>query len=600
MQGGNCDKSGKYVTGDKQGKTYKKHCNKKGTYKDNTLNRSLNRVGVKYGNKRCSKGYRKDRSKQKKGCIKSKRSQTSSQPPSQTSQTSPTTQTTQTTMEWWEEVVEFLFPTTMETEETTIMTQQPTTMETEEKTIVTQHPTTMEIEEMVKEIQHPTTMEIEEWNKEIQHPTTMETEETTIVTQHPTTMEIEEWNKDIQHPTTMEMEEIKKEVTKTTMDSEETKRETSKATKDIFTQMVEVFFPPSENIYNEKECPDPDYPVHCAHKGKPKLCVPKWEHDSNYPNDNFCNGTMSDALGIMQTVYKKDKKHYKKHINEHGVSYRVSYSYKYRSRVAIKDYESSDKNKLSYSKGDIIQIKRNPKNKNTYIGKNSSGESGIVDYENMMIAMYKALWDYDATDNDELSFKENDTISILEQQDDDWWVGINNRTRQIGMVPANYVEECDDEFCDDNDEDNDEETYSEDEESIEYKIKANIPLTNDELKAENLVYMAIKNTRGNKKTNKLLLRVGDIVSSVKYVDDKVWSGRVVKRVSDGEPIITAGNFSNEAVELTSIEEVQKLIAENEQKAKMSKKQDKRKKQKAIDEELARVANMDIGALLNKK
>jgi len=591
MQGGNCDKSGKYVSGDKQGKIYKKHCNKKGTYKDNKLNRSLNRVGVKYGNKRCSKGYRKDRSKKRKGCIKSKIHTTSPQQ---------IPQTTQTTMDWWEEVVEYLFPistkTTIEIEETTTEIQHPTTMETEEITTEIEYPEE-EIEIWNPEIQHPvtTTMEIEEIKKEIIRAT-KDTEEIKKETAK-ATKDTEEIKKETTKAT-KDTEEIKKEIIKATKDTEEIKKETTKATKDIFTQIVEVFFPPSENIYNLKECPDPDYPIHCEHKGKPKLCVPKWEHDSNYPEDHFCNGTTSDAEAIIQTEYKKNKKHYK---NQQSVSYRVSDSYKTRTRTAIKDYQSSDRNKLSYSKGDTIRMKRNPKNKNTYIGKNYDGETGIVDYENMMIAMYKGLWDYDATDNEELTFKEGDTISVLEQQDESWWVGINNRTRQIGMLPSNYVEECEDEFCED--EEDEEETYSplsDDEESIDYKIKANIPLTDEELRSEGLVYMAVKNTRGNKKTNRLLLRVGDIVSNVKRVDDKLWSGMVVKNVSVGEPKISSGKFPHEAVELTSIKEVQKLIAESEQRTKMSKKEEKRQKQKAIDAELARVANMDINALLNKK
>lgn len=64
-------------------------------------------------------------------------------------------------------------------------------------------------------------------------------------------------------------------------------------------------------------------------------------------------------------------------------------------------------------------------------GGGSSAGSGLV---------YSALYDYDAQDNDEVSFQENDRIINCEVIDEGWITGTVERTGQKGMIPANYVE----------------------------------------------------------------------------------------------------------------------------------------------------------------
>ena len=50
----------------------------------------------------------------------------------------------------------------------------------------------------------------------------------------------------------------------------------------------------------------------------------------------------------------------------------------------------------------------------------------------------RALYDYDATNETELSFKENDILSITEQDESGWWFAeIGGRG---GFIPRNYVE----------------------------------------------------------------------------------------------------------------------------------------------------------------
>jgi len=55
--------------------------------------------------------------------------------------------------------------------------------------------------------------------------------------------------------------------------------------------------------------------------------------------------------------------------------------------------------------------------------------------------MHQALYDYEAQDEDEVSFMENDTISNVQPVDDGWVIGVVQRTGERGMIPSNYIEQ---------------------------------------------------------------------------------------------------------------------------------------------------------------
>ncbi|KAL7857102.1 hypothetical protein SRHO_G00160010 [Serrasalmus rhombeus] len=53
---------------------------------------------------------------------------------------------------------------------------------------------------------------------------------------------------------------------------------------------------------------------------------------------------------------------------------------------------------------------------------------------------YRAVYDYVAADEDEVSFADGDMILDVQQIDEGWMFGRVERTGQQGMLPANYVE----------------------------------------------------------------------------------------------------------------------------------------------------------------
>ncbi|XP_029102682.1 LIM and SH3 domain protein 1-like, partial [Scleropages formosus] len=53
---------------------------------------------------------------------------------------------------------------------------------------------------------------------------------------------------------------------------------------------------------------------------------------------------------------------------------------------------------------------------------------------------YRAVYDYMAADEDEVSFQDGDVILDVQQIDEGWMYGRVERTGQQGMLPANYLE----------------------------------------------------------------------------------------------------------------------------------------------------------------
>ena len=52
----------------------------------------------------------------------------------------------------------------------------------------------------------------------------------------------------------------------------------------------------------------------------------------------------------------------------------------------------------------------------------------------------KAVFSYSAQEDEELSFDPNDLIHVTGTEDDPWWFGFLDSTKEKGIFPSNFVE----------------------------------------------------------------------------------------------------------------------------------------------------------------
>ncbi|ORX51049.1 hypothetical protein BCR36DRAFT_583117 [Piromyces finnis] len=128
------------------------------------------------------------------------------------------------------------------------------------------------------------------------------------------------------------------------------------------------------------------------------------------------------------------------------------------SAIVSYDYEPQEENEIALVEGEIIKniIQLD---EGWWQGENSKGEIGLFpsNYVELMPAASVAstpapapapvanntpsaiaLYDYDAQEDNEITFKEGDIITNLNFVTDDWWEGVVNG--KCGLFPGNYVE----------------------------------------------------------------------------------------------------------------------------------------------------------------
>lgn len=142
---------------------------------------------------------------------------------------------------------------------------------------------------------------------------------------------------------------------------------------------------------------------------------------------------------------------------------------------ALYDFQGNEKeNELSFSKGDTIMVIEHYDNTAWWKGTNKRtnqtgsfpanfcGPAGQLNQNptipqtqqtttqvsqpsltaNQNTKKRICLYSYKAQDPSELSFSEKDIIVVLEAyENDQWWKGVNQTTKQVGIFPCNYTQE---------------------------------------------------------------------------------------------------------------------------------------------------------------
>ena len=57
-----------------------------------------------------------------------------------------------------------------------------------------------------------------------------------------------------------------------------------------------------------------------------------------------------------------------------------------------------------------------------------------------------ALFGYDATSSDEITFREGDILYVVDESEPEWWTAEHKDSKARGVIPSNYVQEVRQEF----------------------------------------------------------------------------------------------------------------------------------------------------------
>ncbi|CAG8456662.1 8276_t:CDS:10 [Gigaspora rosea] len=121
--------------------------------------------------------------------------------------------------------------------------------------------------------------------------------------------------------------------------------------------------------------------------------------------------------------------------------------------IALYDYIAQNDDEISFKEDDILYILENDDEEwwkaKLKIGKSEGDENTQEDQIGLVPSNYiqeaecksvlKAVYDYEAQSNEELSFKEDDIFYLYDKDEADWYLVKSND--EFGYIPANYVEE---------------------------------------------------------------------------------------------------------------------------------------------------------------
>ncbi|XP_058872083.1 uncharacterized protein LOC117433159 [Acipenser ruthenus] len=111
-----------------------------------------------------------------------------------------------------------------------------------------------------------------------------------------------------------------------------------------------------------------------------------------------------------------------------------------RKVLALCDNDAANDDELSFKEGDILIVHQDFDGGWLY-GENHRGAgkipSNYVTNINTDSFKVRAIWDFNAGDEDDLTFEEGEIITVHDDSDPDWWLG--QTRRGVGTIPANFV-----------------------------------------------------------------------------------------------------------------------------------------------------------------
>ncbi|XP_052844892.1 LIM and SH3 domain protein Lasp isoform X4 [Drosophila gunungcola] len=117
----------------------------------------------------------------------------------------------------------------------------------------------------------------------------------------------------------------------------------------------------------------------------------------------------------------------------------------YGSLSTAEQAHQQQKHQQYYQQVQMMQQQEHPSQQQQQQIRQQPSYSSLQDKQSRQstaLRVYRAIYDYEAQDVDEVSFREGDVIFEVESIDSGWMTGRVERTGKTGMLPANYVEQA--------------------------------------------------------------------------------------------------------------------------------------------------------------
>ena len=111
---------------------------------------------------------------------------------------------------------------------------------------------------------------------------------------------------------------------------------------------------------------------------------------------------------------------------------------------ALYEYEATEEDELTFNEDDLLAVTNTDNEEWLLATRLDDGTSGLIPINYIedleCLAVMKSGFDYAANESNELSMKEGETVYVLSRVEEEWWL-VRNEAGVHGLVPTNYLEE---------------------------------------------------------------------------------------------------------------------------------------------------------------
>ena len=111
---------------------------------------------------------------------------------------------------------------------------------------------------------------------------------------------------------------------------------------------------------------------------------------------------------------------------------------------ALYEYEATDEDELAFDEDDLLAVTNTDNDEWLQATRLDDGSSGLIPINYVedleCLAVMKAGFDYTANEQNELNLKEGESVYVMSRVEEEWWL-VRSEAGVYGLVPVSYLEE---------------------------------------------------------------------------------------------------------------------------------------------------------------